>query len=73
MDSIYYLYKELVTRALSAKGTREDIARLAEWYEKYGERYWNGEYYQIDGRYILRPIYKQNGEAYKIAEWSIEC
>ena len=52
-----YDYKEL--RAAAESGKQEDINALAEWFERYGSRYWNGEYYDADGIEIY-PLYKYN-------------
>lgn len=49
-------YKELEQAALSADATQEDINRLGEWFERFGETYWNGEFYNIDGVHQLRPV-----------------
>ena len=29
----------------------------AEWFIRYDNKDWNGEYYQIDKDHVLRPIY----------------
>ena len=49
-------YLELEKAALSAEATKEDINRLGKWFELYGESYWNGEYYNIDGDHRLYSI-----------------
>lgn len=49
-------YKELEQAALSADATQDDIDRLGEWFELYGETYWNGEFYDVDGDHKIRPI-----------------
>lgn len=44
-----YNYKELESRALSPDATAEDVSALGEWFENYGARFWNGEYFDING------------------------
>lgn len=51
-----YDYKELKERALSPSATQEDINALGEWFERYGDRYWNGEVYDIENGISIRPI-----------------
>lgn len=55
----YYDYKELREKALN--GTQADVNALGDWFEKYGDRYWNGECYDADG-FSLYPIYKEIAE-----------
>lgn len=60
MDMItYYSYEDLKEKALSANATQEDINNLGEWFDQYGDRYWNGEYYSIDNDNRLYPIYNK--------------
>ena len=51
-----YDYKELRERAVN--GGADDVNALGEWFEKYGEMYWNGEYYDADDGYRLFPIFE---------------
>ena len=53
-----YDYEELKEKVLSAEATQEDINNLGEWFEQYGDRYWNGEYYSVDDN-RLYPIYRR--------------
>ena len=53
-----YDYEELKEKVLSAKATQEDINNLGEWFEQYGDRYWNGEYYSVDNN-RLYPMYRR--------------
>lgn len=53
-----YDYQELKNKALSADVTQEDINNLGDWFEQYGDKYWNGEYYSVDGS-RLYPIYRR--------------
>jgi len=50
------MYQELKHKALSADATQEDINLLGKWFELYGESYWNGEFYDVDGTHQLRPV-----------------
>ena len=53
-----YDYEELKEKVLSAEATQEDINNFGEWFEQYGDRYWNGEYYSVDDN-RLYPIYRR--------------
>ena len=55
---IYYDYKELREKALSPDATQADVDALGEWFRVYGDRYWNGEFYDADNGRELRPVYK---------------
>ena len=50
-------YEELKQKALT--GEQKDINALGKWFELYGDRYWNGEFYSINGEYHLYPIYDE--------------
>lgn len=50
----YYDYEELREKALN--GTQDDINNLGEWFEQHGERYWNGEFYDVGEGLRLYPI-----------------
>ena len=49
-----YEYQELKEKALS--GDQEAINDLGQWFELYGDNYWNGEYYNVEGS-RLYPVY----------------
>lgn len=53
-----YDYQELKEKALSTDTTQADINNLGEWFEQYGNKYWNGEYYSVDNN-RLYPIYQR--------------
>lgn len=53
----YYDYDELRAAAVQPEATEADILALGEWFSRFGEVYWNGEYYDADGR-RLYPVYK---------------
>ena len=53
-----YDYDELRKNAESGK--LKDINALGEWFSRYGEVYWNGEYYDADGIEIV-PRHDDNG------------
>lgn len=61
-----YDYQELRDKATETRD-QKDIDALGEWMEVYGMDSWNGEVFDIDGGYSLRPIQKavdfeDNGE-----------
>lgn len=49
----YYDYKNLRDKAVEFDATQEDVDALGEWFELYGERYWSGEYYEVEGDHNL--------------------
>ena len=53
-----YTYDELRAAATAENATQADIDCLGEWFEAYGQSYWNGEYYEADG-VSLYPVYKE--------------
>lgn len=57
-----YDYEELKNKALAADATQDDINALGECLEQYGDRYWNGEYFSIEGGIRLYPIYHEFDE-----------
>lgn len=58
-----YKYEEL--REASIKNpTDENLAALGEWLQQYGDRYWNGEEWDIDEGRLLRPVYGQGPDEY---------
>lgn len=61
-----YDYQELRDKAMETRD-QKDIDALGEWMEVYGTDSWNGEVFDIDEGYSLRPIQKavefdENGE-----------
>lgn len=50
-------YPALEAFALSSKATQADLENLREWFEHFGNNYWNGECYEIDERHGLYPVY----------------
>lgn len=63
-----YDYEELKEKVLSAEATQEDINNLGEWFEQYGDRYWNGEYYSVENGIHLYRIEEEVDED----EWEIK-
>lgn len=55
MECLYYRYEELLEKATGDQATQEDIDLLGKWFELFGSRYWNGEFYDADGQ-RLAPI-----------------
>lgn len=64
----YYDYKDLLA-AVEENGTPESLAALGEWFQRYGDVYWNGECWDIDGIRGLYPIYKLVDE--ECEDWEI--
>lgn len=60
-----YDYEELKEKALTFGATQEEINNLGEWFERFGDRYWNGEYFDIDNEHRLYRIMKEVDEG----EW----
>ena len=52
-----YDYQELRDKAMETRDQKY-IDALGEWMEVYGMDSWNGEEFDIDGGYSLRPIQK---------------
>ena len=64
-DVSYYDYETLKAAALADGATEEDIDALGEWFRLYGEVFWNGEYYDVEG-WRLYPFYVDDGYNYNI-------
>jgi hypothetical protein len=58
-----YRYEELREAAIK-NPTDENLAALGEWLQQYGDLYWNGEEWAIDGGRRLRPVYGQEPDEY---------
>lgn len=54
----YYDYSELLAKATRKRATREDRLDLLSWFDTYGDRYWNGEYYELEDGKKLYPVYR---------------
>lgn len=55
-----YSYSELL-EAVEANETPDNVDALGAWFEQYGDRYWNGEYYDADGLRLF-PVYVEVSE-----------
>lgn len=64
----YYEYKDLLV-AVEENETPEALEALGEWFQRYGNMYWNGECWDIDGNRGLYPIYKLVDE--ECEDWEI--
>ena len=62
-----YDYEELKNKALSADATQEDVNALGEWFEQYGDRYWNGECFSVENGIHLYRIEEEIDED----EWEV--
>ncbi len=56
-----YEYEELRAAAIAPDAKQEDVDALAEWFERYGDQFWNGESYDADG-VRLYPVYKETAD-----------
>lgn len=67
-----YNYSELEAAATKFGATQEEINALGEWFEDYGQRYWNGECYEVDEKrdLYLYPMHKQVEDEFEIVGWS---
>lgn len=54
----YFDFDELAAKALETRDPA-DLAALGEWFERYGNEYWNGECYTIDSSHDLVPVYEE--------------
>lgn len=68
---------ERIERQAFETGDRERINLLGEWYQLYGDRYWNGEHYTIkyEGReHSLTPIQEQINEDgdFEVIGWELK-
>lgn len=55
-------YTSLKSLTLANQNCKKYINALGRWFERYGERYWNGSEYTIDKENSLRPRYDDDGE-----------
>ena len=51
-----YSYEELRAAATADGATEQDVNALGEWFERYGQTCWNGEYYDADDGLRLFPV-----------------
>lgn len=56
-----YDYLELKAKAAAPNATKKDLENLWNWFETYGNRYWNGECYDADD-FLLYPVYEHDAE-----------
>lgn len=56
-----YDYKELREKAVKPDATKEDRLALLNWCQQYDEHF-NGEYYEIGDRLIIKPIFVEVGK-----------
>ncbi len=58
-----YDYNELREKAIAPTATQKDLENLWNWFDQYGNRYWNGECYNVDG-YLLFPVYNMEPDEF---------
>ena len=56
-----YDYEELKKKAIAPSAPQIDIDTLGAWFDSYGNEYWNGEYYDVDGLRLF-PIMEEIDE-----------
>lgn len=56
----YYSYKTLIAKCRK-NASKANVNALGEWFDRYGQTYWNGEYYSC-GLGNLYPIYEEDIE-----------
>ena len=49
-----YSYEDLLAAAIAPAAEQDDINALGEWFESFGQQYWNGECFDADGRCLYR-------------------
>lgn len=62
-----YSYQEL-RAAVEADASEANVNTLGEWFEAYGNIYWNGEYYDADGLRLF-PVYSGYEDQASIVGW----
>ena len=60
-----YDYNDLVN-ALSENECENTLNALGAWFTMFGEKYWNGETYDIDAGRALAPVYQPDGDDFEI-------
>lgn len=56
-----YGYKEYLRNAKN-NPTKENLSKLANWFNFFGVEYWNGEGFVIDNNHLLKPIFDINSK-----------
>ena len=59
--TINYCAYEDLKAAVIADASEENINAIGEWFNSYGNDYWNGEYYDADD-FRLYPVYTEVNE-----------
>lgn len=54
-----YGYEEYLRNAKN-NPTKENLSKLANWFNFFGVEYWNGEGFVIDNNHLLKPIFDIN-------------
>lgn len=56
-----YMYAELEAAALNPCATQAEINALGEWFQQYGEDFWNGQSWTVDEKkgIHIAPIYRE--------------
>ena len=56
-----YGYEEYLRNAKNNL-TKENLSKLANWFNFFGVEYWNGEGFVIDNNHLLKPIFDINSK-----------
>lgn len=56
-----YGYEEYLRNAKN-NPTKENLSKLANWFNFFGVEYWNGEGFVIDNNHLLKPIFDINSK-----------
>lgn len=68
----YYNYQELRQKAVAPNATQEDVNALGAWFLRHGEKFWNGESYDMGDGLRIFPIWEEIDEDnYEIVGYEI--
>lgn len=56
-----YGYEEYLRNAKNNL-TKENLSKLANWFNFFGVEYWNGEGFVVDNNHLLKPIFDINSK-----------
>ena len=64
-----YDYKEIREKAIRPEATEQDINALGKWMEQYGDRFWNGEYWDVEAGLRLFPVVVETAPGEYETKW----
>ena len=65
-----YSYSELL-EAVKANETPDNVNALGEWFERYGDQFWNGEYYDADGLRLFPGYVEVSKDQFAITRYEV--